>query len=221
MNPDRKFWDRLAVNYSKSQISDAAGYQRTLERTTNFLKSSDAVLELGCGTGSTAFLLAPKVKSFLGTDISPEMIRIAQEKQQQDNDGAKVGLSFLEGTADTIAEQNPTAFNAILGYNYLHLVRDTPATLQKIHSMLRNDGLFISKTPCLGDRNFVMKSLILPTMTVLGFAPYLSTFRSGDLVSMIQTAGFEIVAKESHSSGSDDGRAFIVARKMNNEDKAP
>ncbi|CEJ86607.1 hypothetical protein VHEMI04154 [[Torrubiella] hemipterigena] len=214
MDEDRRFWDRLATNYSKSKVSDELGYQRTLQRTSDFLKASDAVLELGCGTGSTAFLLAPKVKGILATDISPEMIRIARQKQQDEPTAAYDSISFKEATADTIAKENHMPFNAILGYNYLHLVRDPPATVQKIHGMLEDGGVFISKTPCIGDRNMLMRSFVLPTMRIFGLAPYLDNFGATELVTMIKTAGFQIEAEEKHASGSDDGRVFIVARKM-------
>jgi hypothetical protein len=44
---DTRFWDKTAKSYSKSSISDQAGYQRTLDKTRSFLKPTDRVLELG------------------------------------------------------------------------------------------------------------------------------------------------------------------------------
>src|SRR5262249_9010493 len=49
---DARFWDRAARKYAAGRIADMPGYERTLERTRHYLKRSDKVLELGCGTGT-------------------------------------------------------------------------------------------------------------------------------------------------------------------------
>jgi hypothetical protein len=36
-------------------------------------------------------------------------------------------------------------------FDYLHLVRDLCGTLRQIHTLLAMGGLFVSKTPCVGD----------------------------------------------------------------------
>ncbi|KAJ6788343.1 hypothetical protein PWT90_10128 [Aphanocladium album] len=144
---DAHFWDRTAEKYSKSKVGDQAGYEQTLEKTRGLLKESDRVLELGCGTGSTALLLAPLVRRYLATDLAPEMINIAQQKKSG-ADSTAAGLEFRATTADSLATE-ATKYSVILGFNYLHLVRDTTATLRSIHGMLDGDGLFISKTPCI------------------------------------------------------------------------
>ena len=69
MKTDAQFWDGAASKYAKSKIGDEAGYQRTLERTKEFLTPQSRVMELGCGTGTTALRLAPHTGSYLATDI--------------------------------------------------------------------------------------------------------------------------------------------------------
>ena len=78
---DARFWDRTSRKYAKAAISDQAGYERTLERTRALLGPDDRVLELGCGTGTTALRLAGDVQSYCATDISAEMIAIAEKKR--------------------------------------------------------------------------------------------------------------------------------------------
>lgn len=206
---DARFWDRTSRKYAKSAITDQAGYERTLDRTRALLKSDDRVLELGCGTGTTALRLAGDVREYLATDISAGMIAIANEKLA----AAPVpALVFRAATVDALSLDAPPPFNAVLGFNYLHLVRDLPGALRNIHALLAANGLFISKTPCVGDMNPLI-GLAVPAMRMVGLAPYAGVFRAADLSRHISAAGFDILATESHASKGKDRRPFIVARK--------
>ncbi|WP_295813030.1 class I SAM-dependent methyltransferase [uncultured Nitratireductor sp.] len=207
---DARFWDRSSRKYARGAIADLAGYARTLEATRAWIGPDDRVLELGCGTGTTAFRLAGHVRSYLATDISAGMIEIAREKQDTELDIA--GLAFHNATAEQMASQS-TPRDAVLGFNYLHLVRDLPGTLDAIHTMLAKGGVFISKTPCLADMNPFIRLALLPAMRALGKAPYVSAFSTTKLCRMIVDAGFELLAVENHATKSDDHRPFIVARK--------
>jgi ubiquinone/menaquinone biosynthesis C-methylase UbiE len=143
------------------------------------------------------------------TDISAGMIAIANEKHTARPIPA---LVFRAATTEALApEAKP--FNAVLGFNYLHLVRDLPGTLRRIHALLAAEGLFISKTPCVGEMNAFIRSALLPAMQAIGRAPYVSAFRATELNQKIGAAGFDIVAVESHSTKDKGRRPYIVARK--------
>ena len=58
---DVRFWDRIARKYAASPIKDIAGYERTIARIAQLLGPTQSVLEIGCGTGTTALKLAPLV----------------------------------------------------------------------------------------------------------------------------------------------------------------
>lgn len=205
---DTRFWDRTSRKYARGAIADQAGYQRTLDRTRALLRSGDSVLELGCGTGTTALRLAGDVQDYLATDISAAMIAIANAKHAADPVPA---LVFRTATAEELAP-DAAQFHAVLGFNYLHLVRDLPGTLRRIRALLVADGLFISKTPCVGDMNPLIR-LALPAMRAVGMAPYAGVFRAVDLSRHISAAGFDIVAAENHAAKGNDNRPYIVARK--------
>lgn len=205
---DARFWDRTSRRYAAAPVADQAGYERTLARTRDVLKPDDRVLELGCGTGSTALLLAPNVRNYLATDISSEMIAIAEEKHAK---APVPGLAFRVEVVEELAADLPVS--VVLGFNYLHLVRDLPATLRHINAQLRSGGLFISKTPCLGDMNPLIRLVLLPAMHAIGLAPHASAFRAEALTQHMIDAGFEIVATESHASKGKESLPYIVARK--------
>ncbi|MDP3692439.1 bifunctional 2-polyprenyl-6-hydroxyphenol methylase/3-demethylubiquinol 3-O-methyltransferase UbiG [Bradyrhizobium sp.] len=206
---DVRFWDRTSRKYAAAAIADQAGYERSLERTRALLAPDDRVLELGCGTGTTALRLAGDVQSYYATDISAEMIAIAEEKRSA---GPVPSLVFRTATAETLAPEGGQ-FDAVLGFNYLHLVRDPPATLRRVHALLSADGLFISKTPCLGDMNPLIRLALLPAMRAIGKAPNVSVFRATELSQLISAAGFDILATEDHATKGNGARPYIVARK--------
>lgn len=207
---DAQFWDRISPKYARDTITDQGGYERTLDRTRMLLALGDQVLELGCGTGSTALRLAGDVRRYLATDLSAGMIEIAREKHA----GSPVpSLVFQVGTAEaSLLEVG--RYNAVLGFNYLHMVRDVPAVLSRIYALLAPGGLFISKTPCLGDMNPLLSHVLLPVMRAIGKAPYVSVFKQTDLGERLSAAGFDILATENHATKGDDRRPFIVARKL-------
>jgi len=206
---DARFWDRSSRKYAKSAIADPNGYERTLERARAHLRLGDSVLELGCGTGTTALRLADGVRSYLATDISGGMIAIADEKLAVESIPA---LSFRTATAEELVHEE-SRFDAVLGFNYLHLVRNVPGTLRSIHALLKPGGLFISKTPCLGDMNPLIRLLLLPAMRAIGKAPHVSSLGASALEQLIIGAGFDVLVRESHASKGKDQRPYIVARK--------
>jgi ubiquinone/menaquinone biosynthesis C-methylase UbiE len=205
---DARFWDRAARKYAADPIDDMAGYERTLERTRHYLKSGDTVLEVGCGTGTTALKLAPSVARIVGTDISGEMVAIARDKAEKES---ITTASFEVGTPDA-APWPDASFDVVLGFNLLHLVSAREAAIAGIHRLLRPGGYFISKTPCLKEMNPVFR-VLLPAMQMVGKAPYVSFLSPDDLEREMTKAGFEIVERGRHASRGKDARPFLVARR--------
>ena len=65
------FWDRIARKYAADPIADAAGYEATLRRVQALLSANQDVLEIGCGTGTTALRLAPLTRRLLPPTTRP------------------------------------------------------------------------------------------------------------------------------------------------------
>ena len=85
MAQSTKFWDKIADRYLKQPIADEAAYQKKLQVIREYLPPEMEVLEIGCGTGSTAILHAPYVKPIRAIDFSENMIAIAQDKATTQN----------------------------------------------------------------------------------------------------------------------------------------
>lgn len=194
-----EFWDGISQKYSKTAIRNIDAYHASLARTRTYLNAEDRVLEMGCGTGSTAILLAPEVALYTGSDISPGMIEIARGKTD-----APTHLDFTVATAedDTLG----ASYDVVMAFNLLHLVDDLRATLRHMHAITRPGGLIITKTPCLGDKKWLFGPLLW-VMQRVGKAPQALLFTIAELERAIKEAGFEIIEAE------DYGSRYIVARK--------
>ena len=184
---DAKFWDGVARKYAAGPIRDLDGFENTLSRVGEFLKPDDHVLELGCGTGTAALRMAPAVAGYLATDISPEMIAITREKSEA---AAIPHLRFEAATANALAARGEQ-YDAVLGFNYIHLVEDLERTLMLIRSMVKPGGYFITKTPCVGEMNPLIRFAI-PILQFIGKAPSrVHPVNATQLANVIEKAGFE------------------------------
>ena len=204
-----RFWDRIAVKYAASPIADMAGYETTLRRVQGLLSADQIVLEIGCGSGSTALRLAPFTRRLLATDVSANMIAIAREKLA----GESVPqLSFDVADADApVAGQGE--YGVVLAFNVLHLVTDLDRALELAVQALQPGGLLISKTACIAEMNPLIPYLALPLMRAIGKAPHVLCFDAAALQSAIARHGMDIVSVERHGTRGKDIRVFIVARK--------
>ncbi len=204
-----RFWDRIAVKYAADPIADMAGYEATLRRVQGLLSAHQNVLEIGCGTGSSALRLAPLTRRLLATDVSASMIAIAREKLAAQ---PVPQLSFGVADADAaLASQDQ--FDVVLAFNVLHLVTDLDRALELAVQALRPGGLLISKTACIFEMNPLIPYLALPLMRAIGKAPHVLCFDAAVLQSAITRQGMDVVSVERHGTRGKDFRVFIVARK--------
>ena len=204
-----RFWDRIARKYAADPIADVAGYEATLRRVQSLLSTDQDVLEIGCGTGTTALRLAPFTRRLLATDISAGMIAIAGEKLAS---RPVPQLQFALADAD-LQHFTKGAFDVVLAFSLLHLVTDLDRTLELAVQALRPGGLLISKTACIAEMNPLIPYLALPVMRAVGKAPHVLCFDADVLQSAIARQGMDIVSVERHGTRGKDIRIFIVARK--------
>lgn len=212
MRPSAAFWNGIADKYAQSPIKDMDAYTYTLERTRSYLSARDHVLELGSGTGSTALLLAPSVEKYVCSDISDRMMAIAKEKA--DAEGIR-NLDII--TADALDQGFKSgSYDAVLGFNLLHLLDDIPAAVRRAHSLLKPGGHFITKTACKPEGSawkFAVIRLMIPVMQLFGKAPFVQFLPAAKLEKIMTDAGFRIIETGNHPNGMPPAR-YIVAQKM-------
>lgn len=209
VSSNARFWDRIARKYASDPIADMPGYEATLRRAQRLLTAEMNVLEIGCGTGSTALRLAPFTRRLLATDVSASMIAIAREKLSAE---AVPQLAFAVADADAPAAATGD-YHAVLAFNLLHLVSDLDGALRSVVQALRPGGLLISKTACISEMNPLIPWLAIPVMRAIGKAPHVLCFDAAALQAAMVRQGLEIEAVERHGTKGKDIRVFIVARK--------
>ncbi|MCG8592112.1 MAG: class I SAM-dependent methyltransferase [Proteobacteria bacterium] len=204
MGTATRFWNWTAERYSRQSIADEASYQKKLAITQRYLTPDMHVVEFGCGTGSTAILHAPKVKTYAAIDVAEKMVEIGRRK------AAEAGLSNLTFTVGTLEQAGApdTSCDAILGLNILHLVPDLDLTIATVARMLKPGGHFFSSTICLRDLQGKLRLLGLATR-VLPLLPTVSSFSVRELETRLERAGFAIEERFEQRPGV----VFLVAVK--------
>lgn len=203
--PEARFWDKVAPSYSKKPVADEKAYEQTLERVRVRLGGSERVLELGCGTGSTALKLAGSARSIEATDVSPVMIDIARKKAQA---AGVDNVNFEVGTLDS-ARLAGRRFDVVMAFNLLHLLPDIHSSVVRIVELIEPGGWFIAKTPCVGDMGIWVRGAI-PIMRMFGRAPFVNFVTRSDVESATVAAGLEIVETDFFPNKSEC--LYIVAR---------
>lgn len=205
MESSGKFWDKIADKYSKQPVADEVSYQKKLEITRSYLKPNMEVVELGCGTGSTAIIHAPFVKHIRAIDISSKMIEIARKK------ASSSGIQNITFEKSTIEDLDVAkgSVDVVLAMSILHLVENKDRVVEKIYEMLKPGGIFVSSTICLDDDMKLLK-LIAPLGKFMGFMPVVKFFTQEDLQRCFKDHRFEI--EYSWKPGKRKA-VFIVSRK--------
>lgn len=205
MNKSEKFWNKIAVHYSKQAIADEVSYQKKLKTTQEYLKPDMEMFEFGCGTGSTAIVHAPYVKHIRAIDFSSKMIEIAQGKADKEH---VKNITFEQSTIDefNVSDQS---LDVVLGMSILHLLENREEMIAKIYKMLKPGGLFVSSTACIGDMMMLFK-LIAPIGKLVSFIPLIKVFTADELVNSLTNAGFNI---DYQWHPGKNKAVFIIAKK--------
>jgi 2-polyprenyl-3-methyl-5-hydroxy-6-metoxy-1,4-benzoquinol methylase len=200
-------WDKRSKKYDDAIKKHDSIYEKTIESSRELLNRSDLVLDFGCASGEISLDIASHVQRVHGIDTSGKMIELAKEKalkRQIDN----IKFDKMEVYDSSLSNNS---FSTIIAFSIFHLVDDAPKVLARLNDLITAGGVLITQTPCLGERGWVFRLLISLAQKV-GFAPYIRSFTTTELESLVSSGGFEILKTEIWDE--KNAIQWIVARKI-------
>lgn len=129
--------------YRDKDYSSEAHYVHCLLQ--RYVPGAKAVLELGCGTGIHASLLAAKDYTVYGVDLSAEMLEMAQQRLLTLPSEQASKLKFMQGNAQTVRVDQQ--FDAVISLFHVVSYQSTNAALRdafetaRVH--LKPGGIFL------------------------------------------------------------------------------
>lgn len=184
---NKRFWDRIAPKYARDTIADMASYERKLRETAALMHPDMQVLEIGCGTGSTAIHHAPRVAHITASDLSGKMLEIARSRAKA---AGVQNITFVQSAIDDLP---PPAelYDMIMAHSILHLVEDPAAVIQQMSKWLRPGGYLVTSTICMADGMGLFRLITHPA-AALRLLPGVRYLRQQDLTEAMQQAGLNI-----------------------------
>ena len=186
-NKERRFWDRFA-NFYDSFIDKVfkKTYKTILENMNSDLNLNHHVLEIGTGTGTIPFAIGSKVSSIIATDISPEMIRIANRKLIKSKN-KNIEFQIQDSYNLTFPDKS---FDIVIASNLLHLLYEPEKALHEIKRVLKDNGIFIAPTLCVGEN--IRSKMIATLIGSLSGFKVVNKWSFIDFKSMLTHNGFGI-----------------------------
>jgi 2-polyprenyl-3-methyl-5-hydroxy-6-metoxy-1,4-benzoquinol methylase len=143
------------------------------------------VLDLGCGSGQNLIALASRGANVLGVDISPHLIRLAQ--QRLDNAGKVASLRVATAYDTGVPEESIDVVFAIAVLHHLEL----PVVREEIRRMLRKNGRLIFSEPIRFSRTLNLLRTFFPARD--GISSHEHPLNRADLAAI--TEGFTVMSQ--------------------------
>lgn len=206
MKESKIFWDRLSGKYDNQVKRYEQTYQKTIEKTNQYLGNADTVLDFACGTGIITIEVAESVKTIHAIDISSKMIDVAKRKADEKK------ITNIQFSQTDIFDESfgNESFNTVLGFNILYFLSDIQNAVKRIYELLLPGGLFISATDCLGEHRSI-QSVLTYCVSKIGIIPQMQRLKISELENFIRQGNFEII--ETANLYQKPPNYFIVAQK--------
>lgn len=162
------------------------------------------VLDCGCGTGPMVEILTEEYpdKQYTGLDLTPEMIKKAQEKNLPNTE-------FIVGDCEKLLFADES-FDVIICTNSFHHYPNPQAFFDNVYRVLRKNGrLILRDYTSSGAVLWFMNHIELPLARLIGHGD-VKVYRKEEYKEMLEKAGFtkmKIQAEEKF-------RCHVVAVKM-------
>lgn len=184
-NTNKVFWERVARIYTRFMSGNDAVYDAICKHLEKYINNEKLVLELACGTGQITYRMAGKVKAWVATDYSENMVEEA--KGRNTGDVRYSNLSFCVQDATGLNYEKET-FDVVVIANALHIMPNPDAALKEIYRVLKKDGILFAPT-FVYEKGYSKMSIWM--MERLGFKTY-HKWQKRELAAYVSGRGFHV-----------------------------
>lgn len=135
----KKWFDNQAEVYDEKDVILYSKYGKiSCKNIAEYLKNKEyeKLLDIGSGTGYLINLLSEKHEAqYTGLDLSPNMIKVANEKNIKN-------ATFIEGVSDNLPFEDNT-FDVVTCSQSFHHYPDTDKALKEAYRVLKPNGIYI------------------------------------------------------------------------------
>ena len=182
-----KFVDRTARKpsgwFGKRMYSNPQGHYRAFRLTLDklALKPDDIFLEIGCGGGVLLNMALESVKYAKAIDHSPDMVRIARERNQEALSEGRVEI--VHGDAESLPWADDL-FTCATANQMFFFIEKPLIVLTEFYRVLKPGGrLVITST----------EDSILPKLLFVLWSHSMHLYKNSEMESMLKQAGFQTV----------------------------
>jgi SAM-dependent methyltransferase len=188
-----RHFDGLAAHYHEAHGCAEELLSYRLEIIRGFLPAAQGgtLLEIGCGTASHLLALATEFTRAIGTDASPEMVRVARRRAEA-SPGSDC-VSIRVDPAEELATIEDCSIDVVLCVGALEHMLDKEQVVGQVHRVLKPGGMFVVLTPNGG---YCWYRHMAPALGV--DIRHLSTdhfLTAGELERLLSGARLQIVAR--------------------------
>ncbi len=196
------FWN---TNLYDSAHSFVTKYGEDVAALLN-ARSSEDILDLGCGTGHLTAQIAESGAHVVGLDASAKMLEVARETYPQ--------IEWVEASA-TDFDLN-RSFDAVFTNAVLHWILEPEKVAERVYAHLRNGGRFVGEFGGKGNV-FVIQDALRQSAVELGLPTFEENkyFPSiGQWAKVLENAGFELqfatlFDRPTHLEGTDGPKTWL------------
>lgn len=135
------FWDKVSSVYDFFlNAFNHKVFRETGIKVSEFIESSDEVLECACGTGEISKFIAQKCSKLTATDFSYGMLKHAQKKCR-----AYSNVQFLNADITSL-NFSDGSFNKAVAGNVIHLLAEPQKALSELERVVKKGGKLIIPT---------------------------------------------------------------------------
>ena len=175
MDNQEKFWNKRAEKYNNLNWVNEPNYIKSFLSSSDFNKN-DVVLDVGTGTGVIAHAVAPLVKEVIGLDISQNMLKHSNWKDNKYFIKRDIlEPLFCENVFDKITARMV----------FHHILERTQDAMDECYRILKNNGKMILSEGIPPKPEFKQDYI-----NIFKLKEDRLTFLEGDLVNLMKNSGF-------------------------------